>query len=167
VTTVEKWVGRPLAQDTDAGPTILRYLAAFGPATVQDIAAWSALTGVREAVARLDVRRLEDDQGRELLDLPDAPLPAADTPAPPRFLPPFDNVVLAHRDRARIAPDRDRLIRSMDKPMLLVDGFLRGTWRLNEGRLVVDAWEPLTAEQRRQVDEEGERLVEFMLAPAA
>jgi hypothetical protein len=168
VTTVEHWLGRPLSPETSPATTIRRYLAAFGPATVQDVAAWSGLTKVREAVAPLeDLRRLEDDQGRELLDVQDGPLPDPDTPAPPRFLPPFDNVVLAHKDRTRITADRDALIRSMDKPMLLVDGFLRGTWRLDDDRLVIDTWEPLTDEQRRQVDEEGERLREFMLAPAA
>jgi winged helix DNA-binding protein len=167
VTTVEKWLGRPLAPETDPGPTILRYLAAFGPATIADIAAWSALTKVHEAVESLELRTLEADDGRELLDIADGPLPDPDTPAPPRFLPPYDNVILGHKDRARIAPDRDRLIRAMDKPMLLVDGFLRGTWRLDGDRLVIDAWVPLTPEEQRQVDAEGERVRAFMLAPAA
>ncbi len=163
VTTVEHWLGRPLATDTDPATTIRRYLAAFGPASVQDIAAWSGLTRVREAVDALDLVRLDDG----LLDVEDGPLPDPDTPAPPRFLPPFDNVVLAHKDRTRIAPDRDRLIRAMDKPMLLVDGFLRGTWKLDEERLVIDAWEPLTREEQAAVDEEGERLLAFTRAPAA
>jgi hypothetical protein len=165
VTTVEKWLGRPLAGDLDA--MILRYLAAFGPATVADIAAWSGLTRVREVVDTLDLRRLEDDQGRELLDVREGPLPDPETPAPPRFLPPFDNVVLAHKERSRIAADRARLVRALDKPMLLVDGFLRGTWKLDQDRLVIDAWEPLTLEEQAAVDEEGERVRAFMLAPAA
>jgi winged helix DNA-binding protein len=122
---------------------------------------------VREAVESLELRTLEADDGRELLDIADGPLPDPDTPAPPRFLPPYDNVILGHKDRARIAPDRDRLIRAMDKPMLLVDGFLRGTWRLDGDRLVIDAWVPLTPEEQRQVDAEGERVRAFMLAPAA
>jgi hypothetical protein len=168
VTTVEQWVGRPLSPDTSPQATIRRYLKAFGPATVPDIAAWSGLTKVRESVEQLDdLRTLEDDQGRELLDIDDGPLPDPDTPAPPRFLPPFDNVVLGHKDRARIAPDRDRLIRSLDKPMLLVDGFLRGTWTLDDDRVVIQPFEPLAAAEQRQVDEEAERLRGFMLAPAA
>jgi hypothetical protein len=163
VTTVEKWVGRPLAPDTDPGPTILRYLAAFGPATVQDIAAWSGLTKVREAVEQLDLVRLEDG----LLDIEDGSLPDPDTPAPPRFLPPYDNVILAHKDRSRIAPDRDRLIKVMDKPMLLVDGFLRGTWKLDGDRIVIEPFEALAAAEKQAVEEESERLRAFMLARAA
>jgi hypothetical protein len=167
VTTVEKWVGRPLAVDRDPGTTIRRYLAAFGPASVQDIAAWSGLVKVREAVEPLDLRTVQTDDGRELLDIADGPLPPADTPAPPRFLPPFDNVVLGHKDRTRIAADRDRLIRALDKPMLLVDGFVRGTWRLDKDRLLVDPWEPLSEAEQQAVDEEGESVRTFMLARAA
>jgi DNA glycosylase AlkZ-like len=168
VATVEQWVGRPLSPDTTPHATIRRYLAAFGPATVQDIAAWSGLTKVREAVEQLEgLRTLETDDGRELLDIPDGALPDPETPAPPRFLPPFDNVVLGHKDRTRIATDRDRLIRVLDKPMLLVDGFLRGTWKLDDDRITVDVWDPLTGEEQRHVDEEAERLRTFLLAPAA
>jgi hypothetical protein len=168
VTTVEHWLGRPLSADTDPATTIRRYLAAFGPATVQDVAAWSGLTKVREAVEQLEgLRTLEDDQGRELLDIEDGPLPDPDTPAPPRFLPPYDNVVLGHKDRTRIAPDRDRLIRALNDPMLLVDGFLRGTWKLADDRIVIEPFEPLSAQQRAEIDEEAERLRTFMLAPVA
>ncbi len=168
VTTVEQWLGRPLSGETHPAATIRRYLAAFGPATVQDIAAWSGLTRVREALEQLDdLRALEDDRGRELLDIQDGPLPDPETPAPPRFLPPFDNVVLGHKDRTRIAADRDRLIRALDKPMLLVDGFLRGTWKLEHDRIAVDVWDPLTGEQQRQVDEEAGRLKTFLPPPAA
>ena len=168
VTTVEHWLGRPLSGETHPATTIRRYLAAFGPATVQDIAAWSGLTKVREAVEPLaDLRTLETDDGRELLDIQDGPFPDPETPAPPRFLPPFDNVVLAHKDRTRIATDRDRLIRALDKPMLLIDGFLRGTWKLDDDRITVDVWDPLTDEEQRQVDEEAERLTTFLPAPAA
>ena len=168
VTTVEHWLGRPLSGETNPETTIRRYLAAFGPATVQDIAAWSGLTKVREAVVQLEgLRTLETDDGRELLDIPDGPLPDPATPAPPRFLPPFDNVVLGHKDRTRIAADRERLIRALDKPMLLVDGFLRGTWKLDDDRITVDAWDPLTKNEQREVDEEAERLTTFLRAPAA
>ena len=168
VTTVEHWLGRPLSGETRPATTIRRYLAAFGPATVQDIAAWSGLTKVREAVESLaDLRTLETDDGRELLDIQDGPFPDPETPAPPRFLPPFDNVVLAHKDRTRIATDRDRLIRALDKPMLLIDGFLRGTWKRDDDRITVDVWDPLTDEEQRQVDEEAERLTTFLPAPAA
>ena len=75
--------------------------------------------------------------------------------------------MLAHKDRTRIATDRDRLIRALDKPMLLVDGFLRGTWKRDDDRITVDVWDPLTDEEQRQVDEEAERLTTFLPAPAA
>jgi hypothetical protein len=162
-------LGRPLARETDPGATVRRYLAAFGPATVADIAAWSGLTRVREAVDRSDLRVLNDDQGRELLDVPDAPLPDPDTPAPPRFLPPFDNVLVAHKDRARIIPDphRTRVVRDLGTPMLLVDGFVRGTWKIAGDRLEISPFEPLTDAEKQAVDEEGERLLAFTPARGA
>jgi hypothetical protein len=164
VTTAEQWLGRPLSPDTRPQATIRRYLAAFGPATVQDIAAWSGLTKVREAVAAMDLRRDGD-----LLDVEDAPLPDPDTPAPPRFIPPFDNVVLGHKDRARIVPgeDRPRLIADLGKPMFLVDGFVRGTWRIDDGALALAPWHPLTKQQRAAIEDEGERLLAFMPARGA
>jgi hypothetical protein len=169
VTTVEHWLGRSLSADTSPHATIRRYLAAFGPATVPDIAAWSGLTKVREAVATMKLRTLRDDRGRELLDVEDGPLPDADTPAPPRFIPPFDNVVLGHKDRSRIVTEenRPRLIADLGKPMLLVDGFVRGTWRITDHRLIVDPWHSLTREEQAAVDEEGERLLAFTPARGA
>jgi hypothetical protein len=165
VTTAEHWLGRPLSADTEPQATIRRYLEAFGPATVQDIAAWSGLTKVREAVDGMELRTLEDG----LLDIDDGPLPDPDTPAPPRFIPPWDNVVLGHKDRSRIVPDEDRprLIADLGKPMLLVDGFVRGTWRIADDRLALEPWHPLTPEEQAAVDEEGERLVAFTPARGA
>jgi hypothetical protein len=164
VTTAEHWLGRPLSDDASPQATIRRYLKAFGPATVQDIAAWSGLTKVREAVAAMELRRFE-----QWLDVEDAPLPDPDTPAPPRFLPPFDNVVLGHKDRSRIVADEDRprLIADLGKPMLLVDGFVRGTWRIADDRLALAPWHPLTEQEQAAVDEEGERLLAFTPARGA
>jgi hypothetical protein len=164
VTTAEQWLGRPLSADTAPQATIRRYLRAFGPATVQDIAAWSGLTKVREAVRTMDLRA-----HGALLDLADARLPDPDTPAPPRFIPPFDNVVLGHKDRARIVPDADRprLIADLGKPMFLVDGFVRGTWRIAGDRLALEPWHPLTKQEQAAVDEEGERLLAFTPARGA
>jgi winged helix DNA-binding protein len=166
VTTVEHWTGIALPDDPPIEQTILRYLAAFGPASVADVAAWSGLAGVRAAVEALRprLRVLEGEDGRELLDVPDGPLPDPDTPAPPRFLPSFDNVLVAYKERGRIIPaeHRARAVREkLGAPMLLVDGFVRGTWQIVDGRLEIDPWEPLSAEDRAAVDAEGERLLAF------
>jgi hypothetical protein len=129
--TLESWVGRPLATVADPDVFVLRYLAAYGPASVADIGTWSWLTGLREVVERLrpNLRTFRDDQGRELFDVPGGAQPDADVPAPVRFLPEYDNVLLSHSDRTRIVP-RGRKVplppgNGADRHVL-VDGFLRG-----------------------------------------
>ena len=125
---------------------LTRYLRAFGPATAADAAAWSGLTvsAVRAGLARLRLRRFRDEQGRELVDLPRAPLPPAETPAPPRLLPIWDNVLVAFDDRARVLPDAHR--DAIGKASILVDGVVAGVWSAS-------ALEPFERLPRRTLDE--------------
>jgi hypothetical protein len=143
---------------------MLRYLAAFGPATVGDARTWSRLTGLRAVFERLrpQLRTFEDARGRELFDVPDGLLPDPGTPAPPRFLPEYDNLLLSHEDRSRVIADAQQPYRrGRWIGWLLVDGFLRGYWNLDGGELAIDGFEvrptdpPGTA---AAVAEEGERL---------
>ncbi|AYC37629.1 winged helix DNA-binding domain-containing protein [Streptomyces griseorubiginosus] len=155
----------PLARPTPApDATVLRYLAAFGPASVKDMQTWAGLTRLREAFERLrpELRVFRDEHGVELFDLPDAPRPAEDTPAPPRFLPEFDNLLLSHADRTRVVP-KEYWGRSWQGNQayctLLVDGFLAGVWKLDGDTLVVEPFGRLTKAQREEVVEEGQRML--------
>lgn len=170
-TTDQEWLGSGPASDLSLQRLILRYLAAFGPATIQDIQAWSGLTQLRAVVDAVRDRllSLEDEQGRELFDVPDGPLPDPELPVPVRFLAPFDNAILAHADRARIIArvDRDRV--SADRLMrtFLVDGFVAGSWRLDGAVLRVEAFRALTAADREQVEDEARRLLAFVAPDAS
>jgi winged helix DNA-binding protein len=177
-TTVEAWLGRPLASEPSIDAVVLRYLAAFGPAAVADVAAWSRLTGFRAVLERLRprLRTFRDERGRELFDLPDAPRPDPDTPAPPRFLPEYDNLLLSHADRSRFVPEKWRA-QAPDpaRPVhgsVLHDGALCATWRLERDRdrgsatLTVDHLGPLTARARAALAAEGRLLLRFVAADA-
>jgi hypothetical protein len=134
LTTVDAWLGRPVASKPSIDEVVMRYLGAFGPAAVADVAAWSGLTGLREVVDRIRprLREFRDQRGRELVDLPDAPRPDPDMPSPPRFLPEYDNLVLSHADRTRVISEEHRtVLYRVDAPVqgsVLYDGFVRGTW---------------------------------------
>ncbi|MET9323012.1 winged helix DNA-binding domain-containing protein [Streptomyces sp. NPDC003038] len=135
LTTVERWLGRPAGQAQPVDDVVLRYLAAFGPASVKDMQTWAGLTRLREAFERLrpGLVTFRDENGVELFDLPDGPRPDADTPAPPRFLPEFDNLLLSHADRSRvIAPEFKGRVWTGNQAhrTLLVDGFFAGVWKL-------------------------------------
>ena len=169
-TTAQRWLGRPLERSTQPDELILRYLGAFGPATAADIRTWSGLTGLTEAIDRLrpELRSFRDEQGRELLDLPGAPLPDPDTPAPVRFLPEFDNVVHAHADHSRIVAESHR--RHVLPKTFLVDGFVAGTWRLIRGRSVITLeiapFSEITRCDRVALAEEAMRLLGFLAGEA-
>ena len=166
--TVETWLGRPLDGDPAPDRAVLRYLGAFGPASVKDVAMWSGFTRVREVIERLrgGLRTFRDENGVELFDLPDAPLADPDTPAPVRFLPEYDNVFLAHADRARIGDpdDRPRLGFGDDRffKLLLIGGFLRAAWRVVDGDVVVRPARRLSKRDAAAVEAEGRRLAAFL-----
>lgn len=177
-TTAESWLGRPLAADPSLDEVVLRYLAAYGPATVADVAAWARLTGLREVLERLRprLRTFRDERGRELFDIPEAPRPDPQTPAPPRFLPEYDNVLLAHADRTRFVADEHRTLLSATAPVrgaVLIDGLLSGTWsvdddpRADSAVLVVRHVARLTKKAGAAVAAEGRRLLRFLRADAA
>lgn len=164
LTTAEHWLGRPAEPAASPDDAVLRYLAAFGPASVKDMQTWSGLTRMRAAFERLRPRLLtfRDENGVELFDLPDAPRPDPDTPAPPRLLPEFDNLLLSHADRTRVIPAENRgrtwQANTFYCP-LLVDGFLAGVWRIIGDALVIEPFTELTKAQRVDVAEEAERVV--------
>ena len=172
--TTEHWLGRPLDPAPSIDQVVLRYLAAFGPASTMDVQAWSGLTRLREVTDRLrpQLQVFRSEAGRELFDLPDAPRPDPDTPAPVRFLPQFDNVSLSHADRSHIAADAAASWPSDDLhwSSLLVDGFVAGVWRLaRDGKaatLTVRLFATQNSQTQAEVAEEGERLLGF-LAPDA
>ena len=137
-TSAQAWLGR---MHLDAPPTtdaiVLRYLAAFGPATVADAQKWSGLTRLREPLERLrpSLATFRDESGAELFDLPDAPRPDPDVPSPPRLLAGFDNVLLSHADRSRVLGDVDPKVVMTPNGLVLgavlLDGFVAGSWRMS------------------------------------
>ena len=168
------WLKGARAREMTIDQMVIRYLGAFGPATVMDAQAWSGLTKLRDVFDRLRprLRTFRDERGMELFDVPDAPRPGPDIPAPPRFMPEYDNVFLAHADRSRIVDPMRAATLSTATGMvqgLLVDGFVAGTWRIarerNSATLIIDLLGPISKRERAAVVEEGTRLVQFV-APA-
>ena len=167
-TTAEAWLGRPLDPTPSIDDVVLRYLRAFGPATVADISSWSRLTGMPAVVERLAprLRTFRDERGRALHDLPGAPRPDPETPAPPRFLPEYDNVLLSHADRTRFmsAEHRGRLGAGgrAVHGSLLVDGVGRATWRIEDGALFVDHTGRFARGEAGAIEAEGRRMLRFL-----
>ena len=168
----ESWLGAPLADPGESLRALLfRYLAAFGPAGAKDFQAWSGLTSMKDLLEEMrpELRLFRDEDGRELFDLPGAPLPAADTPAPPRFVPEYDNLVLGHSDRRRVIADEDRkkvfLSAARVRATILIDGFVAGAWKIEKTKktavLIVEPFAPLSSQDCDAIAEEGERLLKF------
>ncbi|MFC3764816.1 DNA glycosylase AlkZ-like family protein [Tenggerimyces flavus] len=133
-----------------------------------DVQAWSGLTKLREVVDRLapKLRTFANEKGGVLYDVPDAPLPDPDTPAPPRFLPEYDNLLLSHDDRTRVIDDGRAVPlppgNGAKRGTLLVDGFFRGMWNLDGTTLWVSPFAPLATADADAVSEEAYRLVAFL-----
>ena len=148
---------------------IRRYLAAFGPSTLRDVVRWSMMhvPELKASLALLEpLRRFRDEQGRELFDVPRAPLPDPETPAPVRFLPKWDNVLLAWADRTRVLPEAYRKkvigVNGDVAQTFLVDGLVAGTWKVEHGRVVTVPFAKLSRPAQREVEEEGGRLEAFL-----
>jgi hypothetical protein len=159
----------PVAAATARIELAHRYLAAFGPAARADLADWSGMrvSDFAEALDALEpLRRFRDERGRELLDLPRAPLPSADVPAPVRFLPKWDNVLLAFADRTRVLPEEYRkavIGKNGDVAQtFLVDGVVAGTWKAQGGKVVTEPFAPVPRAVRRELADEAAALAEFM-----
>ncbi|MFH8568253.1 winged helix DNA-binding domain-containing protein [Streptomyces sp. NPDC017993] len=190
-TTLDAWLTEapdaavPRAADTADGPeagprealaaVLLRYLAAFGPASVKDMQVWCGLTRLREVIdpLRPRLRTFRDEHGVELFDVPDGPLPDPDTEAPVRFLPEFDNVALSHADRTRIlAPEHQGRTwdRNVAYRVFLVDGGIRGLWRIEtageSAQLTVEPFTPLSRAEQSAVADEAAGVL-HMTAPDA
>jgi hypothetical protein len=176
-TTAEHWLSRPVDDPPDRLAAlehlVLRYLAAFGPALVRDAQAWSGLAGLREVFERLrpQLRTFRDERGRELYDLPDAPRPDPDTPAPARYLPDFDNILIGYADWTRIidAEQRRRVfgVNGVIRGTVLLDGVVRGMWRIVQRNpdspaiVQIEPFGTLTAADQAELSVEGECLLAF------
>ncbi|MFJ4537149.1 winged helix DNA-binding domain-containing protein [Streptomyces tibetensis] len=167
---VSSWLGRdidpPSPDVTDpVGQTLVRrYLAAFGPAASADLRAWCGLAGLPAAVSALreELVAFRDERGRELLDLPDAPRPGPDTPAPVRFLPAFDNAILGYHDRSRIIDDAHRHLSVAGARLVLVDGRVAATWTVEAGTVLVTPLRRFSRSDRTGVAEEGRAMASFL-----
>jgi hypothetical protein len=177
-TSLESWLGLPTtelesaAADDDLDAVVLRYLAAFGPASVRDVQTWCGLTRLNAVVKRLGERltRYTDENGTVLYDVAGAQLVDEDVRPPVRLLPEYDNILLSHADRSRImAPEHKTAVYTENGRILatvLVDGFVAATWRYDQGTLTVRPLRPLKPSEKREVENEAERTL-GMLAPGA
>ncbi len=165
----EEWVGPEDATEAEGIERLVRrYLQGFGPARPTEIADWASLdvTTTKRALERLELRRFQDEQGKELVDLPRLPLPDADTPAPARFLPVWDATLLVHARRTQILPEKYRpRVFNVKTPnsvnAFLVDGQVAGSWRFEKSRIRLSPFGRLTKAARAELNDEADRLAEF------
>ena len=164
----EDWIGPPdVDRDAAVEHLVRRYLAGFGPATPKDVASF---TGLPATTVNAVLDRVELERHGDLLDLPGAPLPDPDTPAPPRFIPTFDAGLLVHARRTGYLPEEHRPKIFHTKapqsfPTFTVDGSVGGTWRYEDGRIDLSPFAELATRDRRALDAEGERLAAFHSTP--
>jgi hypothetical protein len=185
-TSAEHWLGQPRPAAGPAQPSrpasraelaqlVTRYLGAFGPATVRDVQAWSGLTGLKAVLEQLrpSLVAFRDEQGAELFDLPTAPRPGGEVPAPVRLVAEFDNIVLSHAERSRvISPEATKRLYTINGVIpgsVLIDGFVAGMWRLarnrDEATLTIELFGP--ARERDALTAEAERVLAFGAPGAA
>ena len=173
LTTADSWLGKPMKPAGDVRALILRYLAAFGPASVRDAQSWSGLPALADVFERLRkrLRTFRSEKGTELFDLPDAPRPKDDVPAPVRLLGEFDNILLSHADRSRIVDDEHRrrigTLNGMVPGTILVEGRVAGIWKIErKGRssatLRIYTFRQLSPTAKHDATEEGHALLQFM-----
>lgn len=164
-----QWISeREIAEHAARDHLVRRYLAAFGPAALADMAGWTGIpaTTLRPTVEAMQLRQFRDEDGRVLLDLPDAPLPDPDTPAPARFLGSFDPMLMVQARRARILPEAFRaIVFDVRAPQsfhtFMLDGEVAGTWRYESGEIRLNALRQLSGAERRELEEEAHRLAKF------
>ena len=175
-TTATSWLGRAVEQNPSIDEYALRYLAAFGPASVMDMQKWSGLTRLKEAFTRLAprLRTYKDERGAVLYDLAENELPDPDAEAPVRYIPDFDNILLSHANRDRVMAEqyKPRVFTSngIIRSTILVDGFVQGRWRIDRAKdlatLVVEPFAKLNKKTVAALSKEGEQLLRFAAADA-
>ncbi len=170
LTSAESWLGRPLSNSSTPDDVIVRYLRAFGPASVADVQAWSGLAGLKGDIERMrpQLHVYRDGRGRELFDIPGGSISGAPISTPVRFLPEYDNVLVAYADRSRIIPPahRDRVMKQLGRPPVLVDGFVGAFWRVarkgKDATLEIELFDRVAARFRDELEAEGLRLLRFI-----
>jgi Winged helix DNA-binding domain len=172
--SAENWLCQSLVTNYSLESLILRYLKAFGPATISDIQTWSGLTKIRKVIEglRLQLNTFFDEDGNELFDVSHAEFPDIDTPVPVRFLAEFDNILLSHKNRTRIIADEYRsrvfTVNGIIKATFLIDGYVQGLWRIEQNRksstLIIEPFKSLLQVDKDELAIEGAKLMDFAAA---